>query len=193
MHELQELRRNLATLVEQDCQRRLEEAEAREREQQELAAMRAPFERAASEWMARAIPRLELLTAILPTSGVVERASAGWRACVSFASNDDFPVAASLTVTITPVDRCRAGRVEIEPLLIPMLQGHPGPMRREFDLGGPALLEIDRFLDQGMLAFARSYLRVRDPGSPYQSGRRSRREAEGTRPPAAIEEPAIPV
>ncbi len=191
MPELEDLRRTLVTLVEQDRRRRGEEAAIRARDDQELAIARARFERVAAAWMAALAPRLDLLVELLPGADACDRTIAGGKASVSLAASVEFPVAASLTVTIAPVDRCRVARVTIEPLLIPMLQGHPQPAICEFDLEGAVTPDIDRFLDEGVMTFARAYLHVRDPASPYQAGRRARREAEGSRPPAALEDPAV--
>jgi hypothetical protein len=193
MNPLQELRSNLATVIDEEGRRHLDREEARERERREVATLRAAFDRVASGWLEQVVPRLQMLVELLPTTGTVEWTNAGWCASASFPSNPEFPVVASLTIRIRPVDGYRAGRVEIEPLLIPMLQGHPSATAREFGLGAPAVSEISRFLDQGVVAFARAYLRVRDPESPYQTTRHSRREAEVSHPPAAIEEPALTV
>jgi len=192
MQDLQELRRNLAALVDQDRRRRLDEAEAEERERRVLATAHARFERAATDWMERLAPRLEMLLEVLPVSDA-ERTNGGGKSTLSIPWSREFPVAASLIVTIDPVDRDRVARVTIQPLLIPMLPGHPQPLTREFDLASPDLSGIDTFLDEGVLAFARAYLHVRDPESPYQTCRSSRRETGESRPPAAIEEPAITV
>ena len=166
--ELQGLKGVLVALVDEDRRRRVVQEAARQREEEELAALRAKFERAASAWMKRAVPRLEMLQELLPAEGAIERAESGWKVAVVYPPNHDFPVAASLTVEIAPVNGFRAGRITIEPLLIPMLQGHPNASAREFAADGPADGDLARFLDQGVVAFARAYLHVRDPESPYR-------------------------
>lgn len=193
MHPLQELRSNLASVIDEEGRRHREREEARERERREVDTLRAAFDRVASGWLEQVVPRLQMLVELLPTTGTVEWTHSGWCASASFPSNSEFPVVASLTIRIRPVDGYRGAQVEIEPLLIPMLQGHPSAIAREFGLGGPVVSEISRFLDLGVVGFARAYLRVRDPESPYQTTRHSQPEAEDSQPPAAIEEPAIAV
>ena len=181
--ELEGLRRDLSALVDEDRRQRLEREVALEREQRELAELRSVFDDAAASWMEKVVPRLRMLLELLPAAGTMERADAGWKVTVTFPWSPDFPVVASLSVEITPVDRYRAGRIGIEPLLIPMLEGHPRASGREFEFGG-GTAELARFLDQGVLAFARSYLRVRDPESPYQRCRVARAaDSEGFRLP----------
>ena len=155
-------------LVDEDRQRRLEQQEAREREEKEIAALRATFERAASAWMERAVPRLEMLRELLPAAGRIEREKTGWKVAVIFPPSREFPVAASLTVEITPVNGFREGRIVVEPLLIPMLQGHPRASVRDLPADGPANGDLARLLDEGVVTFARAYLHVRDPDSPYR-------------------------
>lgn len=170
---LADLREEIVALVEEDRRQRRVQEGLREREQAELAALRAMFERTVAAWMERAEPRLRLLLDLLPSPGSIERAATGCRITAAFPPTPDFPVAASLSIEIVPVDRYRTARVVIEPLLIPMLQGHPEATMREFGLADADPAEIDRHVDRGVVAFARSYLHVRDPDSPYQACRRS--------------------
>ena len=189
--EIEELKRDLVALVAEDRRHRFAQDEAREREQEELSRLRMNFERAASSWMECVRPRLQMLVDQLPAVGHIERSATDWKVTATFPPSPEFPVVASLSVEITPVDRYRAGRVAIEPLLIPMLEGHPRPSTREFVLGAGAA-ELAPFVDRGVLGFAGAYLQVRDPDSPYQRCRRAQ-QAEGFRLPEANGKPATSI
>lgn len=186
--EIEELKRDLIALVAEDRRQRFVRDEAREREEKEVARLRADFERAATAWMDCVVPRVQMLVELLPATGTVERSSTEWKVTATFPPSLQFPVVATLSIQITAVDHWRSGCVAIEPLLIPMLEGHPRPSTREFVLDA-GTAELAPFVDRGVLGFARAYLHVRDPDSPYQRCIRAQ-QAEGFRLPEANGKPA---
>ena len=178
MFEPNELRRQLTALLDEDTRCRDERQRAGDRERRELDKLRNTFEHTVRRWLVEwVVPRLEVLVESLPATGLVERSSASLSARATFPWNAEFPVAAALSITIAPTNHYREMRVEIEPQLIPMLRGHPEPTVRECEMSHLPSCELIGFIDHAIIAFARSYLDVRNPDSPYQRCRGSRTQA----------------
>ena len=168
MTDLGDLRQQLADLRDEEAKRRTDERSARAREMHDLEARRSRFERVVDGWVSDIVlPRLEALAESLPHPGPVAPTSAPFHARLEFAWTEQFPVSASLTVTITPDVRFDHAHVRVEPLLIPMLEGHPLAASGEYDLSPAAAQSLAKFVDHEILVFAKSYLHVRDPDSPY--------------------------
>lgn len=168
MCDLASLQQQLATLRDDEARRRADERAARAREMQDLESHRSRFERVVGGWLSFImLPRLKALADTLPHAGKIAPVSAAFHARVEFGWTELFPVSASLTVSIMPDARYERARVRVEPLLIPMLEGHPAAASSEFDLDAGATRSLAQFLDREILVFATSYLHVRDPDSPY--------------------------
>jgi YHS domain-containing protein len=168
MTDLAGLQQQLAALRDDEAKRRSDERSARAREMQDLETRRAKFERVVGGWLADIVlPRLKALAETLPHPGKVAPVSAAFHARVEFAWTEQFPVSASLTVSFMPDARFEHARMRVEPLLIPMLEGHPPAANGEYDLEPTAIRSLTGLLDREVLVFARSYLHVRDPDSPY--------------------------
>jgi Cu+-exporting ATPase len=159
----------LASLLDDAARRRAQECAHREEEMQEFEPRRIRFEQIASAWVSDlVIPRLRMLAQALPQAGDVEHVGGGYSARLKLEWSKEYPVAASLTVSIAPDGRYDRASVHIQPLLIPMLVGHPAASCCEFDLDVEDPQPLARFLDDQLVVFAESYLRVREPDSPYQ-------------------------
>ena len=136
---------------------------------QEFEPRRIRFEQIASSWVSDlVVPRLHTLALAFPRTADVEHVSGGCAARLKFEWSEEYPVAASLTLSIAPDRRYEHASVHIQPSLIPMLVGHPPASCCEFALDVEDPQPLVRFLDDQLVVFAESYLRVREPESPYQ-------------------------
>ena len=169
MSDIASLEQRLASPLGDAAERRAQEHTLRKEAMQELEPRRIRFERIAAAWVNDlVVPRLRMLTQALPHAGDVEHVDGGYSARLKLASSEECPVAASLTVSIAPDARYERASVHVQPLLIPMLVGHPSASCCEFEIDVKDVEPLARFLDDQFVAFAESYLRVREPGSPYQ-------------------------
>lgn len=169
MSDMSGLEKRLASLLEDAAERRARERTQREREMQVLEPRRARFEDTAAKWMNDLIiPRLRTLAQALPQAGDVEHDGGEHYARLKFASSEEFPVAACLTVSIVPNARYERASVHVQPLLIPMLAGHPSASCCEIETDTTEAPSLAQFLDDQCVVFAESYLRVREPDSLYQ-------------------------
>ncbi len=163
------LEQRLAALRREAAERRAQEHTERDEVMREIEPRRMRFDKAASDWVTElVIPRFQALAEALSSTAEVEHVAGGCSACLKLGSSDEYPVAASLTVSITPNASYERAAVHIKPLLIPMFEGHRAPSCSEFEVGAKAVEPLVRFLDDEFVVFADTYLRVRDPGSPYQ-------------------------
>ena len=150
--------------------RRTVERLARASEMRELESVRSDFERAAREWVRTQVaPRLRVLAGASLQAEDVELARDGCSARVKFRRTDEYPVSASLTVSVVPNVRYEHAELRCEPILIPMFEGHPRATAYRCSWNGGDLDLPVAHLDDAILAFVESYLRVRDRDSPYQS------------------------
>lgn len=169
MSELEGLRKQLTALIDDAAARKTEQSSARSREMQEFDARRRRFEQVAAAWAADLIlPRVSALAEALPRSGAVEPIPGGFGAHVALEWSTEFPVSASLTVSIVPDASCEHAGIRVEPRLIPMLVGHPAIAFMELELETTDTQPLAQFLDREILGFAEHYLRVRESGSLYQ-------------------------
>src|SRR5689334_14326947 len=169
MNDQASLQQRLASLLSDSAARRAQEYKRREEEMQEVEPRRINFERTSRAWVTDlVIPRLRALAQALPQSCEVEHVGGGSSARLKLASSDEYPVAASLTVSIAPDARYERASVHVQPLLIPMLAGHPSASCCDFVLDSDDVELLARFLDDQCVVFAESYLRVREPDSPHQ-------------------------
>src|SRR5512134_4020036 len=165
------LEQRLALLLVDAAERRAQEQTQREAEMKEVEPRRLHFEEVACAWVTDiVIPRLAALAHALPNAGDVEHADGGSAARLMLGSSKEYPVAASLTVSIAPDARYERASVHVQPLLIPMLVGHPSASCCEFEIDAGDARPLARFLDDQCVVFAERYLRVREPDSPYQRG-----------------------
>jgi YHS domain-containing protein len=163
------LEQRLASLLEDSAQRRAQERTQRETDMQELEPRRIRFEQIAGAWLNDLVlPRLRALAQALPQAGDIEHVSGGRSARLKLGWSKEYPVGASLTVSITPNGRYDHASVHIQPLLIPMLVGHPSASCCEFKMDVEVAEPLAQFLDDQLVIFAESYLRVREPDSPHQ-------------------------
>lgn len=163
------LEQRLASLLGDVAERRAKEHTERDEAMKDVEARRIPFERTAFAWVTDlVIPRLRALGKALPPSGDVEQVEGGCSARLNVGSSEEYPVAASLTVSIAPDVRYEHATVHVQPLLIPMLVGHPAAACSEFELDPKSKELLARFLDDQFMVFAESYMRVREPDSPHQ-------------------------
>lgn len=169
MTDLDTLEQRLAALLRDTAERRAQEQTQRDEEMKEVEGRRIPFERIAAGWVTDlVIPRLRALGAALPPTGEVEQVEGGCSARLKLGSSEEYPVAASLAVSIAPDVRYERASVHVQPLLIPMLVGHPSAACCEFEIDPKCAETVARFLDDQFVVFAESYLRVREPDSPHQ-------------------------
>ncbi len=159
----------LASLLGEAAERRAQEGRRRDDVMRDVEPRRIRFEQAASAWMTDlVIPRLQTLAQALSLTAEVEHVGGGCSVLLKVGSSEAYPVAASLSVSITPNTSYEHASVHIKPLLIPMFVGHPAAACREFEVDVAAAELLARFLDDEFVVFADSYLRVREPSSPYQ-------------------------
>lgn len=169
MSDLDSLQQRLTALRDDAARRRAEARAQREEDMQTIEPRRIRYERIASAWVSDlVIPRLRTLAQALPQAGKVKDAAGGCSASLELGWSKEYPVAASLTILIAPDGRYDRASVHVKPLLIPMLAGHPASSCRECDLDVEDPRPLARFLDDQLVIFAESYLRVREPESPYQ-------------------------
>jgi YHS domain-containing protein len=169
MSEIGGLRKQLAALVEDAAARNAEEHSTRAREMREFDSRRGRFEQVAGAWASGLVmPRVQALAEALPPSGASEPITGGFGARATLDWSEEFPVSASLTVSILPDGSCARACVRVEPRLIPMLMGHPAVACMEFELEAADTQSLAQFLDRELLGFADYYLRVRETGSLYQ-------------------------
>ena len=171
MSDTSSLEQRLAALLGEVAERRAQEHRQRAEVMKEVEPRRRRFEQTAGAWMTELVlPRLQTLAgALSPTAGI-EHGGGGLSALLNVGSSKEYPVAASLAVSITPSALYERASVEIKPLLIPMFVGHPSASCCEVDVNEAATEGLARFLDDGLVAFADSYFRVREPDSPYRRG-----------------------
>jgi YHS domain-containing protein len=171
MNDLSSLDQRLASILADAARRRAQERAEREAAMRELEPRRIHFERIASAWVSElVVPRLHTLALALQQAGDVQHTNGGCSACLKLGRSEKYPVMASLTVSITADSRYERASVQVRPTLSPMLVGHPTASRSEFDLNADAVHSLVQFLDDQLMAFAKSYLRVHEPDSPYQHG-----------------------
>lgn len=169
MSDTSSLEQRLAALLNDAAERRALEHTRREEEMQALEPRRTRFERVACAWVSDlVVPRLRMLAKGLPQPGDIEHVVGEFSACVKLASSPEYPVAASLTVSIAPDTWFERASVHVQPHLIPMLAGHPNASCCEFEIEVIDTQPLTQFLDDQLVVFAESYLRVRDPDSLYQ-------------------------
>ena len=171
MNDRSRFEQQLASLVADAAERRAQERAQREEEMQELEPRRIRFERTSRAWVSDlVVPRLHSLALALQQTGDIEHVDGGSSACLKLDRSEKYPIAASLTVSITPDDRYNRASVHVRPALSPMLAGHPTTAHSEFELNADAGPSLVRFLEDQLVVFAESYLRVSEPDSPYQQG-----------------------
>ena len=169
MNDMASLEQRLASLLGDATERRNQEQVQREKAMQEEEPRRTRFEQTSFTWVNDlVIPRLRALAHALPDAGDVEHVDGGRFARLKLGSSEEYPVAASLTVSIAPDARYERASVHVQPLLIPMLVGHPSASCCECVIDADHTQRLARFLDDQFLVFAESYLRTREPDSPYQ-------------------------
>lgn len=169
MNDLGSFDQRIAALLSDATARRAQEQRQREEEMREVEPRRIQFERTSGTWVTDlVIPRLRALARALPAAGDVDQVGGGSSARLKLASSEEYPVAASLTVSIVPDARYDHAAVHVQPLLIPMLVGHPSPSCCDFEIDLKDTQSLGRFLDDQFVVFAESYLRVREPDSPYR-------------------------
>ena len=169
MTEIASLEQRLASLLSDAAERRAQEQTQRTQAMQEEEPRRVRFEETSCAWVKDlVIPRLQALAQGLPPTGDVEHVGAGNSARLTLRSSDEYPVVASLTVSITPCARYERAAVHLQPHFIPMLAGQPAAACYECEINLQSAEPLARFLDDQFMIFAESYLRVREPDSPYQ-------------------------
>jgi len=169
MTDIASLEQRLASLLGDAAERRAQEQTQRKEAMQKEEPRRTRFEQTSCAWVTDlVIPRLRALAQALPQAGDVEHVGGGCSARLKLGSSEEYPAAASLTVSITPDARYERASVHIQPLLIPMLVGHPSASCCDFEIDARDAAPLARFLDDQFVVFAESYLRVREPDSPYQ-------------------------
>lgn len=168
MSDFASLEQRVATLLHEAAVRRAQERTQREEEMQESEPRRTRFELIASAWVSDLVlPRLRTLAQALPRAEV-DHDGGGRSARLKLEWSLEYPVAASLTVSIAPDGRYDHALVHVQPLLIPMLVGHPSASCCEVEIDVKSAEPLARFLDDQFVIFAESYLRVRETESPYQ-------------------------
>ncbi len=171
MNDLGSLEERLASILANAAERRARVLAQREATMRDLEPRRRDFERTASAWVRDlVVPRLRTLALALQQSADIQHADGGCFACLKLGKSEHYPAQASLTVSITPDSRYERATVQVQPAISPMLVGHPSESRSEFDLNANVAQSLAQFLDDRLIAFAESYLRVREPDSPYQHG-----------------------
>ena len=169
MSDIASLEQRLASLLSDAAERRAQEQTQREEEMKEVEPRRLHFEAISCAWVTDiVVPRLHALAHALPKAGDVEHVDGGSAARLKLGTSEEYPVAASLTVSIAPDARYERASVHVQPLLIPMLAGHPSASCCECEIDGKDAATLARFLDDQFVVFAESYLRVREPDSPHQ-------------------------
>lgn len=168
MNDMASLEQRLASLLADAAVRRAQEQTQREAEMKEVEPRRLHFEGIACTWVTELVlPRLRTLAQALPRSGDIEHVTGSRAARLRVGSSEAYPVAASLTVSIAPDARYERASVHVQPLLIPMLVGHPSASCLEFAMDVADERALARFLDDQFMVFAESYVRIREPDSPY--------------------------
>jgi len=169
MRDIASLEQRLASLLGDAAERRAQEQTQREEEMKEVEPRRLHFEQISCTWVTDSvIPRLRALAQALPKAAEIEHVDGGYSARLKLGSSEEYPVAASLTVSIAPDARYERASVHVQPLLIPMLVGHPSASCCELEIDTKDAAPLARFLDDQLVVFADCYLRVREPDSPYQ-------------------------
>ena len=169
MSDIASLEQKLASLLSDAAERRAQEQTQREEEMKQVEPRRLHFEEISCAWVTDiVIPRLYALAHALPKAGDVEHVDGGRAARLKLGSSEEYPVAASLTVSIAPDTRYERASVHVQPLLIPMLVGHPSASCCDCEIEAEDAATLASFLDDQFMIFAESYLRVREPDSPYQ-------------------------
>ena len=169
MSDIASLEQRLASLLSDAAARRAQEHNQREEEMQQVEPRRLRFEQISCTWVTDiVIPRLRALAQALPKAGDVEHVGGAGAARLKLGSSEEYPVAASLTVSFAPDAHYERASVHVQPLLIPMLVGHPSASCCDFAIDVEDAQSLARFLDDQFVIFAESYLRVREPDSPYQ-------------------------
>jgi len=169
MSDIASLEQRLASLLGDAAERRAQEQTQREEEMKVVEPRRLHFERTSCAWVTDlVIPRLRALAQALPQASGIEHVDGGCSARLKLGSSEEYPVAASLTVSIAPDARYERASVHVQPLLIPMLVGHPSASCCDCEIEAQDAAPLARFLDDQFVIFAESYLRVREPDSVYQ-------------------------
>ncbi len=103
MSNIAELQSRLAEALRAASQRRTEERSVRTAQMTELDSRRAHFEQTAVAWVRELVyKRLQELARAFPHAGEVEMDPNGWSARLAFRRTDEFPVSASLTISVVP-------------------------------------------------------------------------------------------
>jgi len=171
MNDLGSLEERLAAILTNAAERRTRVIAQREATMRDLEPRRRDFEHIASAWVSDlVVPRLHTLALALEQAADIQHPNGGCFACLKLGKSEHYPAHASLTVSITPDSCYERATVQVQPAISPMLAGHPTASRSEFELNADVAQALAQFLDDRLIAFAESYLRVREPDSPYQHG-----------------------
>jgi hypothetical protein len=165
----EELEARIAEALDRASRRREEEHSSRAQEMRDLDSRRTEFERVAGEWIRHvAVSRLRIVARAFSQAEEVECERDGCSARLEFRRTEEYPVSASLTVSVIPDTRYEHACLRVEPSLIPMFVGHPQVATCDCEVTRSGIQAPAGFLDNALLVFVERYLRVRDPGSPYQ-------------------------
>lgn len=156
----------------------LREAEARRRchvegRAEEMVALTERLDRSAAltgAWLGEVVaPRLETLASAFANACPPQVGEEAGEAGVDFKVTDEFPATAGIKVSFAHDAAAKRIRTTFRARIIPLLM--------PFDVQeGELVLEprdeerpkLEAFLDDRLCQFAEQYLRIREPGSPYQ-------------------------
>ncbi|MCK6460975.1 MAG: YHS domain-containing protein [Planctomycetes bacterium] len=168
MSDANELEARLARLVKESEARLRGRATARAVEMEGLSERLGRFAAVSRDWVECAIlPRLRTLAGGFP--GAKAAVAAGCTgAKVEFAATDEYPASAEASVSLAHDAAADKVHVLFQARIIPILAQYEKEGALEMPLDGADRSRLERFLDDRICLFAETYLRIREPDSPYQ-------------------------
>lgn len=164
-----ELRDQLQSLVENAGRRRTDRRAATEEEmrvlEERLARAGAVTQKAVREI---ALPRLQALPAALPNADPPRCDDERGFVCVNFRSTDAYPVGADVSLALVAGPDLKSLMCSWRVSIVPILIDYAREGTLTLDLEAPDFGKLGKFLDNRIVRFVADYLRIHEPGSPYE-------------------------
>jgi YHS domain-containing protein len=168
MSERSDLKARLHGLVKASEARLHVRTAARDAQMEGLGERLERFAALSRAWLEEAIlPRLRTLAIVFPNANT-PAASRSTDARIDFAATDEYPASADVSVSVARDAAAEKVHVDFRVRIIPILAQYEKEGTLEMSLEGADRDRLERFLDDRICLFAESYLRIREPDSPYQ-------------------------
>jgi len=169
-HETGDLRARLEGTLREAETRQRSRLEGRAHEMKALIERLDELDARVHTWLREVVvPRLATFASVFANAHPPLTLEGAGEACVELGATDEFPASAEVRISFArdPAAKqlCATFRARIIPALMPYTK--EGEVTLE--VRDEARAELERFVDDRLCTFAQEYLRIREPGSPYQA------------------------